>query len=149
MVYKNLILTLITAVTSFNNLLAQNYDWKTKNALGSSFSEVNNDLGAYKCKSDANSVTYCFYGDDNEYDCKGTTIIFTFENLRVSSIMFIWEHYTQSAAIADKNYEKNRLTNLYGRPEIKDGVFSWFTNRALILCGNDNLNRSYIRFSNY
>jgi hypothetical protein len=147
---RNLTFTLFFILSSlFNSLYGQEYDWKTKDALGAPYSVVDSDLGTFKCKSDANSVTYCFYGEDNDYDCKSTVIVLNFTNSRVSRIMFIWTHNTSSEASADMNFEKNRLKRLYGRPEMRNGAAHFFTEGALISCGTHNSDQSYITFSPY
>lgn len=148
MKHRNLIFLLLFTLSSFvNNLFGQQYDWKTKNTLGAPYNDVDSDLGKFECKSDANSVTYCFYDDDNDYDCKSTVIVFNFKNSRVYSVMFIWTHYTSSEASADINYELNRLTRLYGRPEMRGGAAHFFTSDALISCGRHNSDQTYLHFT--
>lgn len=145
-------LRILTCVTFFvlhllfNNMQGQTYDWKTKKALGVSYSEVDSDLGTFKCKT-GNIVWYCFNGEDNTYDCESTMIAFKFTNSRVAMILFFWTHNTSSAADEDYNYEKNRLTRLYGRPDMKDGVAYWLTQGAVISCGREGSKKAYLQIS--
>ncbi|MDB9702097.1 hypothetical protein OAA49_01320 [Flavobacteriales bacterium] len=144
---KTVIFYLLFVFFSFNNYFGQNnIDWKTKDGLGMPFSVVDSDLGEFDCDYEGNTIKYCFYGADNTYDCKSTAFVFGFKSSRVSSILLMWQHNSISEAITNFNYEKSRLTALYGRPEMKNGDAHFFTSGALISCGFTNDNLSFISF---
>ena len=96
-----------------------------------------------------NSFWYCFYGDENDYNSVSTKIHFQFKNSRVSSVLFLWEHESYSEAISDVDYEKNRLTKIYGRSDYKNGAYHFFTPRGLISCGYNSQNGRYESFINF
>jgi len=124
-------------------------NFKKISTLGKYFSEIDDNFGNYACKSNLNSFWYCFYGDDNNYNSVSTKIHFQFKNSRVSSVLFLWEHVSYSEAITDVDYEKNRLTKIYGRSEYKNGAYHFFTPRGLISCGYNSKNGRYESFINF
>ncbi|MDC1403839.1 hypothetical protein N8328_05490 [Crocinitomicaceae bacterium] len=107
--------------------------FKTAGTIGKSYNEINNAFGNYYCKETNASKWFCFYGEDNSYDCISTLINFTFSNNRVKSFIYMWEHSSYSLAMQDVNYETTRLAKIYGRPEYKSGSSYFLINNCTII----------------
>ena len=128
-----ILLFAIISMLCTTSLNAQD-DYKSINTIGLYYSEIDDAFGEYICEASGNDFWYCFNGEENGYPTVSTKIFFSFKNAKVTSCMYIWEHYTYSKAIEDVNWERDRLKGIYGRPEIKNGQYHFFTNKGHIMC---------------